>query len=573
MSTTVKTGWLNDKNGDKFAPKTLTSQVQTSDGTLLEDKIQADLEAAKSYADNIVPEIITEVTSEVTDEQIPSAKAVYDYVQGNNLLVIEVEETEDSTYSLADGWTYETIKAEIDKGRVVALSSGNTMHYYSGCISVAIYFERYTQASKIQFRILANNVVTYSSWLIAPQVTEYINAYTSDSVWMCDHTYAEITELLADEMRVVLYINYTSGLRREYTYAGKLATGEHIFLYAQGTSNYQVTIAEDETVKSTYYSLTSAKRTINGHELSSNITLTADDVGAIPVPASAAVGDLVKVSAVDSSGKPTAWEAVDRLDDNNIPDTIARIEYVNEQLVDKADSEHNHTVSDVIDLTATAIELNYSSGVTSDIQTQLNNKTNNSGWTAGAYLGTNADGVIAEKTGIDIGNEIVNLFVWEKWDGVSLGEQTHIEISQLAKGTITGFDSQVTYADSFMIENGKIKLINPSDPIVVSADTSGEETMNSLIEKYVQIIRTNQSVSNYYYIPKTSTASIYTAYITGLKMDMQPLGENIEMIGYITSIAEDAYPTDAADDNGYWYVRGNKLGALAMLTPAEEASL
>lgn len=48
MSTTVKTGWLHDKNGDKFAPKTLTSQVQTSDGILLEDKIQADLDTALS---------------------------------------------------------------------------------------------------------------------------------------------------------------------------------------------------------------------------------------------------------------------------------------------------------------------------------------------------------------------------------------------------------------------------------------------------------------------------------------------------------------------------------------------
>lgn len=47
MSTTVKTGWLNDKNGDKFAPKTLTSQIQTSDGILLEDKIQTDIQAAK----------------------------------------------------------------------------------------------------------------------------------------------------------------------------------------------------------------------------------------------------------------------------------------------------------------------------------------------------------------------------------------------------------------------------------------------------------------------------------------------------------------------------------------------
>lgn len=51
MSTKVKTGWLHDINGDKFAPKTLTSQVQTSDGTLLEDKIQADLDAAKAEFD------------------------------------------------------------------------------------------------------------------------------------------------------------------------------------------------------------------------------------------------------------------------------------------------------------------------------------------------------------------------------------------------------------------------------------------------------------------------------------------------------------------------------------------
>lgn len=39
MSTPVKTGWLTDKNGDKFAPKTLVSQVQTSDGISLEDKL------------------------------------------------------------------------------------------------------------------------------------------------------------------------------------------------------------------------------------------------------------------------------------------------------------------------------------------------------------------------------------------------------------------------------------------------------------------------------------------------------------------------------------------------------
>ena len=57
MSTTINTGWLKDNNGDKFAPKTLTSQVQTSDGILLENKIETDILSAKDemqeYTDSI----------------------------------------------------------------------------------------------------------------------------------------------------------------------------------------------------------------------------------------------------------------------------------------------------------------------------------------------------------------------------------------------------------------------------------------------------------------------------------------------------------------------------------------
>ena len=41
--STIKTGWLKDNNGDKFAPKTLSSQVIASDGVNLEDKIEAQL--------------------------------------------------------------------------------------------------------------------------------------------------------------------------------------------------------------------------------------------------------------------------------------------------------------------------------------------------------------------------------------------------------------------------------------------------------------------------------------------------------------------------------------------------
>lgn len=47
MATTVKMGWLHDKDNNKFAPKTLTSQVQTADGTLIEDKILTEIDNAK----------------------------------------------------------------------------------------------------------------------------------------------------------------------------------------------------------------------------------------------------------------------------------------------------------------------------------------------------------------------------------------------------------------------------------------------------------------------------------------------------------------------------------------------
>lgn len=36
---TLLTCWLKNNNGEKIAPKTLASQVQMSDGTFLEDKI------------------------------------------------------------------------------------------------------------------------------------------------------------------------------------------------------------------------------------------------------------------------------------------------------------------------------------------------------------------------------------------------------------------------------------------------------------------------------------------------------------------------------------------------------
>ena len=55
MSTTVKAGWLKDKDGNKFAPKTMASQVINNDGTLLTAQIDSDLAeletSLKDYTD------------------------------------------------------------------------------------------------------------------------------------------------------------------------------------------------------------------------------------------------------------------------------------------------------------------------------------------------------------------------------------------------------------------------------------------------------------------------------------------------------------------------------------------
>ena len=77
MSTTIKTGWLKDNNGDKFAPKTLSSQVVTSDGATLESKIQADLDSlAANKAEKVHVHEIADVNGlqSTLDANLGSAK-------------------------------------------------------------------------------------------------------------------------------------------------------------------------------------------------------------------------------------------------------------------------------------------------------------------------------------------------------------------------------------------------------------------------------------------------------------------------------------------------------------------
>lgn len=53
MSTTLKAGWLKDSQGNKFAPKTMSSQVIKDDGTLLEDSLNLKIDELASNKSDI----------------------------------------------------------------------------------------------------------------------------------------------------------------------------------------------------------------------------------------------------------------------------------------------------------------------------------------------------------------------------------------------------------------------------------------------------------------------------------------------------------------------------------------
>ena len=82
MSTTVKAGWLKDSQGNKFAPKTLSSQVVTNDGQTLEDKLNLDItELSGSVASKAEKEhthAIEEVTglSVELETKVPTTRTV-----------------------------------------------------------------------------------------------------------------------------------------------------------------------------------------------------------------------------------------------------------------------------------------------------------------------------------------------------------------------------------------------------------------------------------------------------------------------------------------------------------------
>lgn len=108
--------------------------------------------------------------------------------------------------------------------------------------------------------------------------------------------------------------------------------------------------------------------TVNGQALSANITLDIDDV------APSQSGNSGKV--LKTNGTTATWQT----DSGGIASVVAgnNIDVDNTDPLNPVVAVENLTVADITDLTATATELNYTDGVTSNIQTQLDAKANDS---------------------------------------------------------------------------------------------------------------------------------------------------------------------------------------------------
>ena len=128
------------------------------------------------------------------------------------------------------------------------------------------------------------------------------------------------------------------------------------------------------------------------------------------------------------------------------------------QLNGKAATSHSHTVANITDLTATATELNYTDGVTSAIQTQLNAKA--------ALAGPTFTGTVVLPSTTSIGN--VDATEIGYLDGVTSAIQTQLNAKQ---ATITGGATTIVSSN---LTASRALASDASGKVAVSAVTATE---------------------------------------------------------------------------------------------------
>ena len=108
MSTTVNEGWIKDNNGEKFAPKTLSSQIVTNEGTLFAEEIQekidnidVGIEITKAEYEALGDSVLTDgktyfITDVNNDISVPVIKNAADIIYDNTESAIEASNVQDA---------------------------------------------------------------------------------------------------------------------------------------------------------------------------------------------------------------------------------------------------------------------------------------------------------------------------------------------------------------------------------------------------------------------------------------------------------------------------------------------
>lgn len=132
MSTTFKTGWLLNENGEKFAPKTLLSQVSTNDGILLEQKIETDLLNLKTEVDVAIENALdnnidTRVLKSISAIKTTTTYNVDDTIELDDVIVTATY-TDDSTEEITNWYSnIDEISTLTDGYKKLEIS-----HYHNG---------------------------------------------------------------------------------------------------------------------------------------------------------------------------------------------------------------------------------------------------------------------------------------------------------------------------------------------------------------------------------------------------------------------------------------------------------
>ena len=190
MSIPIQTAWLTTENGDKLAPKTLVSQVQTNDGILLEDKIKNDYipSSQKGNANGIaeldsngkVP--TSQLPSYVDDVIEASSKSAFPATGESGKIYVDLATNKTYRWS---GSAYTEISASLAIGTTASTAAAGN-HGHDNATTSKSGFMSTTDKSKLDGIETGANKITVDSSLSStstnPVQNKVVDSALSDKV-------------------------------------------------------------------------------------------------------------------------------------------------------------------------------------------------------------------------------------------------------------------------------------------------------------------------------------------------------------------------------------------------------